>query len=87
MITQSAQKGTGCTPISIGKTYNEPTITVNGQNLKVVDKFTYMCLGSTHSRAGHIDDEVTARIAKPLWHSEDSVQMYLSEMESSLIPS
>ena len=37
-------------------------ITVNGEKLKVVDKFTY--LGSTLSRAVHIDDEVTARIAK-----------------------
>ena len=45
-----------------GKPYNEPTITVNGQKLKVVDKFIY--LGSTLSRAVHIDDEVTARIAK-----------------------
>ena len=41
---------------------------MNGQNLKVVDKFIY--LGSTHtlslslSRAVHIDDEVTARFAK-----------------------
>ena len=35
------------------KPYNE---------LNVVDKFAY--LGSTHSRAVHIDDEVTARIAK-----------------------
>ena len=43
-----------------GKPYSEPTITVNGQ--KVVDKFTY--LGSTLSRAVHIDDEVTARTAK-----------------------
>ena len=34
---------------------------MNGQKLKVVDKFTY--LGSTLSRAGHIDD-VTAKIAK-----------------------
>ena len=42
-----------------GKPYNEPTITVNGQKLKVVDKFTY--LGSTLSREVHIDD--TARIA------------------------
>ena len=41
---------------------NEPIITVNGQKLKVVDKFTY--LGSTLSRAVHIDDEITARIAK-----------------------
>ena len=45
-----------------GKPYNEPSFTVNGQKLKVVDRFTY--LGSTISRAEHIDDEVTARIAK-----------------------
>ena len=42
-----------------GKPYNEPTITVNGQKVKVVDKFTY--LGSILSRAVHIDDEVTAK--------------------------
>ena len=36
-----------------GNPYNEPTITVNGQKLKVVDKFTY--LGNTLSRAVHID--------------------------------
>ena len=47
---------------SPGKPYNEPTITVKGQRLQVVDKFTY--LGSTLSRGVHIDDEVTARIAK-----------------------
>ena len=45
-----------------GKPYNEPSITVKGQKLKIVDKFTY--LGSTLSRAVHIDDEVTARISK-----------------------
>ena len=45
-----------------GKPYSEPTITVNGQKLQVVDKFTY--LGSTLSRAVHIDDEVIARTAK-----------------------
>ena len=45
-----------------GKPYSEPTITVNGQKLQVVDKFTYP--GSTRSRAVHIDDEVTARTAK-----------------------
>ena len=45
------------------KPYTEPkTITVNGQKLKVVDKFTY--LGNTVYRAVHIDDEVTARISK-----------------------
>ena len=45
-----------------GKPYSKPTITVNGQKLQVVDNFTY--LGSTLSRAVHIDDEVTARTAK-----------------------
>ena len=45
-----------------GKPYSEPTITVNGQNFQVVDKFIY--LGSTLFRAVHIDDEVTARTAK-----------------------
>ena len=45
-----------------GKPYKEPTITVKGQRLQVVDKFTY--LGSTFSRVVHIDDEVNARIAK-----------------------
>ena len=45
-----------------GKPYSEPTITVNGQKLQVVDKFTY--LGSTLSRAVHIVDEVTARTTK-----------------------
>ena len=44
-----------------GKPYNEPTITVNGQKLKVVDK---VYLGSTLTRPLHISDEVTARIAK-----------------------
>ena len=37
-----------------GKPYKEPTITVKGQRLQVVDKFTY--LGSTLSRVVHIDD-------------------------------
>ena len=45
-----------------GKPDKEPTITVKGQRLQVVDKFTY--LGSTLSRVVHIDDEVNARIAK-----------------------
>ena len=58
-----------------GKPYNEQTITVNGQTLKGVDKFTY--LGSTLSRA----------VQKPVLHLEDSMQMSGSEMESSLTPS
>ena len=40
----------------------EPTVTVNGQRLQIVVKCT--CLGSTLSRAAHVDVEVTARIAK-----------------------
>ena len=38
-----------------GKPYKEPTITVKGQELQVVNKVT--CHGSTVSRAVHIDDE------------------------------
>ena len=45
-----------------GNPYKEPSITVKGQRLQVVDKFTY--LGSTLSRVAHIDDEVNARIAQ-----------------------
>ena len=47
---------------STWKALKGTTITVKGQRLQVVDKFTY--LGSTLSRAVHIDDEVNARIAK-----------------------
>ena len=42
------------------KAYKEPTITVKGQRLQVVDKFTY--LGSILSRVVHIDDEINVRI-------------------------
>ena len=45
-----------------GKPYSEPTITVNRQKLQVGDRFTY--LGSTFSRAVHIDGEVIARTVK-----------------------
>ena len=45
-----------------GKPYSEPTITVNGQKLQVVDEYIY--LGSTLSRAVHIDDVATTRTAK-----------------------
>ena len=62
VITISTKKTEVVHQPAPGKPYNEPTITVNGQKLKVVDKFTY--LGSTLSRAVHIDDEITARIAK-----------------------
>ena len=42
--------------------YVEPNITINGQRLNVVDKFTY--LGSTLSRTVLMDDEQNARLAK-----------------------
>ena len=45
-----------------GKPYIEPNITINGQRLNVVDRFTY--LGSTLSRRVVIDDEVNARLSK-----------------------
>ena len=38
-----------------GKPYKDLVITVKGQQLQVVDKFTY--LGSTFSRVVHIDDD------------------------------
>ena len=47
---------------ALGKPYKEPTITVKGQRLQVVVKFTH--LGSALSRVVRIDDEVNARIAK-----------------------
>ena len=37
---------------------------MNEQKLQVIDKFTYIYLGSALSRAVHIDDEITARTVK-----------------------
>ena len=45
-----------------GKPHKEPTFTVKGQRLQLVEKFTY--IGSTLSRVVCIHDEVNARIAK-----------------------
>ena len=42
--------------------YSNPNITVKGQKLHTVDKFTY--LGNNLSRNVLIDDEIDARIAK-----------------------
>ena len=61
-LTISTKKTEAVHQPAPGKPYSEPTITVNGQKLQVVDKFTY--LESTLSRAVHIDDEVTGRTAK-----------------------
>ena len=61
-LTISAKKTEVVHQPAPGKPYNDPTITVNGQKMKVVDKFTH--LESTLSRTVFIDDEVTGRIAK-----------------------
>ena len=70
-----------------GKSYKEPAITLKGQRLQVIGKFTY--LGST---VMHIDDEVNVRIAKAgatfgrlrgniwkkwdqTWHKAESLQI------------
>ena len=45
-----------------GKPYVEPKISIKGQRLNAVDKFTY--LGSTLSRNVVIDDEINTRLAK-----------------------
>ena len=45
-----------------GREYVPPSITVNGESLKNVDRFTY--LGSTLSQNTTIDDEVNTRIAR-----------------------
>ena len=47
-----------------GKQYQEPTVTLNGQKLAAVDKFTH--LGSTLFRSVHVDDETDARIVKAI---------------------
>ena len=53
-----------------GKTYIEPSITINGQCLKAVDKFIH--LGNTLSRNVVIDDEVDARLSKAncIWQAQ-----------------
>ena len=61
-LTMSIKKTEVVYHPSHGKPYKEPTITVKGQRLQVVDKFTY--LGSTLFRVVHNDNEVNARIAK-----------------------
>ena len=45
-----------------GAPSQQPSITVNSQELKVVDSFVY--LGSTLTRNGQLDKEITTRIAK-----------------------
>ena len=63
-----------------GKPYKEPTITVKGQRLQVVDQFTYF--GSTLSRVVDIDDEVNARMPKLVQHLADYMEVFGTEVES-----
>ena len=59
---------------------------MNEQKLTDVDKFTY--LGSTFSRAVHIDDEVTPRIAiASVTFRRLRANISGNEMESSLTQS
>ena len=45
-----------------GKPYIEPNITIKGQQLKVVEKFTYLC--SNLFKSIIMDDKVNTRLAK-----------------------
>ena len=72
-------------PNDLTKPYKEPTITLKGQRLQVVDKFTY--LENTLSRAVHIDDEVNARIAKLVQRLAVYVEVFETEVESDLTQS
>ena len=76
-LTISTKKTEAVHQPAPGKPYNEPTITVDGQKLKVVDKFTY--LGSTLFREVHTESLPESQ--KPVWLLEDSVQICGSEME------
>ena len=68
-----------------GKPYKEPTITVKGQRLQEVDKFTY--LESTLSRVVHIDDEVNLELPKLVQHLAGYVEVFGTEVESDLTQS
>ena len=86
MITQSASKKTEVVyQPAPGNPYMEPTITVKGQRLQVVDKFTY--LGNTLSGVVHIDDEVNARIAKASAAFCRLLEVFGTEVESDLTQS
>lgn len=61
-LTISAKKTEVLHQPAPGNPYVEPTITVNGQRLNMVDEFTD--LGSTLSRFIIMDDELNARLAK-----------------------
>ena len=62
LTLQSARKDRGSTSANTWKAVHRTNHHCDSQKLQVVDKFIY--LGSTLSRAVHIDDEVTARTGK-----------------------
>ena len=61
-LTISTKKTEVVLQLAPGKPYSEPTIAVDGQKLQVVDKFTY--LGSTLSKAVHIDDRLQPELRR-----------------------
>ncbi len=81
-----------------GRTYTEPNISVNGQRLSAVDKFTY--LGSTLSHTVTIDDEVNntlikasaafGRLRKNVWvrrgtSTETKIKVYKAAVFTTLL--
>ena len=61
-LTISSKKSKVMYQAAPGKPYVELNITIKGQRLTVVEKFTY--LGSTFSKSVVMDDEVNARLEK-----------------------
>ena len=86
-LTISTKKTEAVYKPAPGKPYSEPTITVNGQKLQVVDKFTKLV--STLSIAVHLDDDSLMRLQselrRPAYRLADFTQMSGNEMESGLI--
>ena len=68
-----------------GKPYKEPTITVKGQRLQVVDKFTYH--ESILSRVVYIDDKSMLGLPKLVQHLANYVEVFGIEVESNLTQS
>ena len=80
-LTISIKKTEVVYHLASGKPYKEPTITVKGQLLLVVD------LGSTLLRAVHIDDEFNTRIAKASAALADYVEVFGIKVESDITQS
>lgn len=62
--------------------YQEPSVTVKGETLQVVDNFTY--LGSTLSKAVNITVDVNSRMAKAVQSSGKIAKTSGSARESAL---